>query len=99
MTDIKLELMTNIDMYQFTEKGAREGLSYIANRYAKANNKYTKNFKKSETSKFIMYLDANNLYRCAMSQHLQTGDFKWMTEEIEKINLSKYTDDYNQRGS
>ena len=43
-----------------------------------------------------MYLDANNLYRCAMSQHLPTGDFKWMTEEIEKINLSKYTDDYKK---
>ena len=43
MTDIKLELMTNIDMYQFTEKGTREGLSYIANRYA--NNNYTKNIK------------------------------------------------------
>ena len=80
MTDIKLELMTDIDMFQFIEKGMRGGISYIANRYGKANNKYMKSYDKTKPSKYIMYLDANNLYGWAMSQYLPTGGFRWMTE-------------------
>ena len=38
MTDIKLELMMDIDMFQFIDLGMRGGISYIANRYGKANN-------------------------------------------------------------
>ena len=94
MTNIKLELMTDIDMFQFIEKGMRGGISYIANRYGKANNKYMREYDEKAPSKYIMYLDANNLYGWAMSQYLPTGGFKWLTEkQINKINLEKYEDD------
>ena len=94
MTNIKLELMTDIDMYQFIEKGLHGGVSYIARRYGKANNKYMKEYNEKAPSKYIMYLDANNLYGWAMSQYLPTGNFKWMSEkEISKIDLGKYKAD------
>ena len=97
MTDIKLELMTDIDMFQFIEKGMRGGISYIANRYGKADNKYMREYDEKASSKYIMYLDANNLYGWAMSQYLPTGGFKWLTEkQINKINLAQYNEDSNK---
>ena len=94
VTNVKLELMTDIDMFQFIEKGMHGGVSYIANRYGNANNKYMKEYDEKAPSKYIMYLDANNLYGWAMSQYLPTGNFKWMTDkEINKIDLGKYKAD------
>ena len=94
MTKIKLELMTDIDMFQFIEKGLLGGISYIANRYGKANNKYMKEYDEKAPSKYIMYLDANNLYGWALSQPLPTSGFKWMKQkQIDKINLTQYKED------
>ena len=94
MTNIKLEHMVDIDMFQFIERGMHGGVSYIANRYGKANNKYMKKYNKRAPSKYIMYLDANNLYAWAMSQYLPTGGFRWMTQkQIDKMDLAQYKED------
>ena len=86
MTKINLELLSNIDMLLMIEKGIRGGISIISNRYGKANNKYMKDFNKTEPSKYLMYVDANNLYGCAMSEKLPVHSFKWMSnKEIENI--------------
>ena len=49
-------------MHLFIEKGMRSGISCIAKRHSKANNKYMKCFHSSKESKYITYPDANNLY-------------------------------------
>ena len=86
ITNIKLELLSYVDMLLMVESGIRGGISMISNRYGEANNKYMKNFDKTKLSKFLMYLDANNLYGWAMTQKLPVHSFKWMTkEEIENI--------------
>ena len=86
ITKINLELLSDIDKLLMVEKGIRGGISIISNRYGKANNKYMKDFNNSEPSKYLTYLDANNLYGWAMKQKLPTHNFEWMTnKEIENI--------------
>ena len=88
-TKIELELISDIDMYLFIEKGMRGGISYIAKRHSKANNKYTQSYDVSKPRKFIMYLDENNLYGSAMSQYLPYGGFKRLNQkEIDKFDLN-----------
>ena len=70
------------------EKGTRGGIYQAIHRYAKANNKYMKNYDKSIESSFIEYLDANNLYGWAMSQKLPVNGFKWVK------NLSQFNESF-----
>ena len=65
-------------MYLFIEKGMRGGISYIAKRYSKANNKHMKNYNPKKLSTFITYLDMNNLCGWAMSGYFPCGGFKWV---------------------
>ena len=67
MTSVKLEKISDIDQYLFIEKGSRGGISYIATRFAKANNKYMCGYDSNKQSTFITYLDKNNLYGWAIT--------------------------------
>ena len=78
MTGVKLEKISDIDRYLFIEKGLKGGISYIAKEYAKVNNKYMDDYDPKKLSKFISYLDMNNLYGWAMSEYLPYGGFKWL---------------------
>ena len=70
------------------EEGIRGGMCQASYRYAKANNKYMKNYDKNKKSSYLQYLDANNLHGWAMPQKLPVGDFKWVN------NLSIFTEDF-----
>ena len=76
------------------EKGIRGGVSYIAHRPSEAKNKYMKTYNKDSPSKYIIYLDANNLYGWAMSQPLPTGGFKWSTYSSSCDNLREHIQRY-----
>ena len=60
------------------EQGIQGGISQAIHKYAKANNKYIKNYSKNIPSSYLMYLYANNLYGWAMCKKLRVGEFKWV---------------------
>jgi len=76
-TGIKLELLTDIDMYLFIENGLRGGVSVIAERFAKANNPEVPDYNPDEATTWISYEDMNNLYGHAMTRPQPTDSFKW----------------------
>ena len=91
VTEVKLELLSDIDMLLMTENGIRGGVSKITYRYGKSNDKYmVDKFDDKEPSKYITYLDASNLYGWAMSKPLPTHGFEWM-ESSELKNWRNYS--------
>ena len=65
-------------MLLMVEKGTRGGICQAIHRYAKANNKYMKNYNEDIISSYPMYLDTNNLHGWAMSERLPVNGFKWV---------------------
>ena len=95
-TEVKLELLTDFDMILMIGKRIRGGICQATHRYAKANNKYMKNYDKNSESSYIEYLDANNLCGWAISQKLPVNGFEWVKEKIYWRLHKKYDEDCNK---
>ena len=74
-TEVKLELLTDIDMLLMVENGIGGSICHAIHGYAKANNKYMKHYYKNKEPLYLKYWDLNNLYGWSMSQKLAVNRF------------------------
>ena len=89
---MELELLTDIDMHLFIEKGLRGGIIMASMRFVKANNPNAPNYDPGKPKSLIQYCDAYNLYGQAMSQSLPTRAFPWVDQEDAKAALAQLVD-------
>ena len=94
-TEGKLDLLTDYQMLLMIEEGTRGGMCQSIHRYAKASNKYVKNYDKSIESSYLTHLDANSLYGWAMSQKLPANGFKWVNYDQSRLN-EDFMKNYNE---
>ena len=67
------------------------GISYIAKRYVKANNKYINDYDPNKPSTFISYLDRNNLDGWEMGEYFLYEGFKWLknVDEFDVMSINE----------
>ena len=89
MTQVELDYITDIDIYNMLEAGIRGGITTINTRHCKANNSFLPSFDPSQPSSYILYVDCNNLYGKAMLGNLPTGDYKFLTDgDVDSFDVN-----------
>lgn len=76
MTHSKLELLKDIEMYEWFETGIRGGMAFVNQHHSQRD---------ENTS--LLYLDVNNLYGWALSESLPCQDFRWITNQDQLNNI------------
>ena len=81
------------------EKGTGGGKCHSIYRYAKANNKYMKDYDKNKESSYIQYWDVNNLYSWVISQKLPVKKIEWIkdTSQFNKDFINNYNEESDER--
>lgn len=89
-TKVKLQNITDENIYMFFEKMKRGGVSVISHRYAKANNQYLPDYDESKEKSFIYQVDCNNLYGWSMCEKLPTDGIEW-EQNFDPTIVQTYT--------
>ena len=97
-TKVKLDVLTDIDMLLMVEKGIRGEICHSIYRYAKANNKYIKDYDKNKDSPYLQYWDVNNVYGCTMAQKLPVNNFEWIkdTSQFNEDFIKNYNEESDE---
>ena len=86
-SQVSLELLSKLNHYLFITRGIRGGLSMVSHRYAAANHRFMRRHDPNQDSKFLIYLDANNLYGWSMKEPLPYRDFRLMSADELTYNF------------
>ena len=90
---LKIDPLTDQEMYEMIEKGLRGGMCQVSHKEAKANNKYMgEDYDETKEYNYINYLDANNLYGLAMSMKLPIGKLKWIKKLLTEKMIREWDD-------
>ena len=84
-TEVKLELLTNIDMLLMVEKGIRGAICHAIHQYARANKKLMEDYDKNKESSYLKYWNVNNLHGWKMLQKLPVNNFQ-VIEDTSRFN-------------
>ena len=85
-SEVELKLLKDADMFLMVERGIRSGIWYAAHWYAKASNKYMKDYVQNTELPCLMYCNVSNLCTQTMQQELPVNDFRW------KERISEFTE-------
>ncbi|XP_049872417.1 uncharacterized protein LOC126380040 [Pectinophora gossypiella] len=95
-TGVRLELVTDLEIYRMIQQGIRGGVCMCSKRHVKANHKYLETFDPSHPSSYIVYFDCNNLYGYSMCQTLPHSNFRFVNDsELKTLesNILNIMDD------
>ena len=90
---LPIEIMTELKKQQFSVEAVCEHFpDFSADEIKELKAKMADGevFNPEQVTKYLIYLDANNLYGWAMSQPLPTGGFKWLVGEELKLPIEDF---------
>ena len=96
---VKLDLLIDINMLLIVEKGVTGGIYHSIYPYAKANNKYMKDYHKNKQFSYLQLWDVNIFYGWRISQRVPINNFVWIedTSQFKDAFIKNYNEESDER--